>query len=59
MAEPIRIITDKKADGDGLNVTFSGGTTGAGYVAEELLKLGANCEPSEGGREEVNNGNLV
>jgi hypothetical protein len=46
MPKPIRILTVERDGEDGLIVTFSDGTT-AGYVAEELLKLGPKREPTE------------
>lgn len=43
MTDPIKILTAKRDDGDGLFVTFSDGTC-AGYVAEEMLNLRPNRE---------------
>jgi hypothetical protein len=43
-SQPIRILTTKRDQDDGLIVTFSDGTTGA-YVAEELLELRPYREP--------------
>jgi hypothetical protein len=38
MDSPIRILTVRQEDDDGIILTFSDGTT-AGYVVEELLEL--------------------